>query len=840
MIKLFKLNLHLLIIVSNCILILYSQDTKADFPQTRSPYWQFRGDYLTQTADGIFLSPESACLAARANTIQTSGCNQTVTCGAPFVGVEYTYNMNSTSYVGAHCVWNTYVQPNDLRFHVVQQYMQCPRNALKIGRPSNISSGSIEWCRCESGYSEDGLGGCTANLVISPKNDGPSQLCTKHPINIGTGNKYLQEPLLDSTGVLPLAVAFTYNSPHQQNLSQAWVGRLGVNWIGSWEQKIKVYVSNQAEMPTVVGLRQSNGRELPFHSVNASSVFVSDSDVNDQLQMLLDTTDKLFGWTRVDQENDVIEHFDVNGNLLTRVAKSLIVQKFTYSDGNGGKYPADAPNCRFPLGVVSTELQFKGVLNCVTDSAGRQLNFQYDNAPRVIKVISQSGSAIQFSYDANNNLTSVTYPDGKVKTYHYGEASHVSSSPVAGVSNVSLLTGITDENGIRYATYNYDNKGRAISEFLAGNADAASLVYNVDGSGNPTSTQVTDSRGSVRTYNFTTILGVVKSTGQSQPAGSGCAASAAAMTYDVNGNVSSRTDFNGNKTTYVYDMDRNLETSRTEGLTSAGATTTATRTITTTWHTTWRLPLVTSEYTGATATGTALRTTTNVYDSKGNITSTTEADPVRGLSRTTTITYTYSTAVPGLTLSKVVDGPRTDVNDITTYHYYPHDATCTASTATPITDPITGLSPANLGCRGQLMSVTNALNQTTTYDRYNHHGQVEQMTDANGLVTSNTYDLRQRLLTRTVGTETTTLTYDGVGQVTQLTLPDNSQLNYTYDAAHRLTDVQDSLGNKVHYTLDTEGNRTNEITTDPSNQLTKTLSRSYDALNRLQQVVGVE
>jgi YD repeat-containing protein len=139
-----------------------------------------------------------------------------------------------------------------------------------------------------------------------------------------------------------------------------------------------------------------------------------------------------------------------------------------------------------------------------------------------------------------------------------------------------------------------------------------------------------------------------------------------------------------------------------------------------------------------------------------------------------------------------------------------------------------------------LQSITNALNQITTYDRYNHHGQVEQMTDANGLATSSTYDLRQRLLTRTTGTEITTLTYDNVGQVTQLTLPDASTLNYTYDAAHRLTDVQDNLGNKVHYTLDSEGNRTNEITTDPNNALTKTLTRSYDALNRLQQVTGVE
>ena len=298
-------------------------------------------------------------------------------------------------------------------------------------------------------------------------------------------------------------------------------------------------------------------------------------------------------------------------------------------------------------------------------------------------------------------------------------------------------------------------------------------------------------------------------------------------------------------TTYAYDLSRNLETSRTEGLTSAGATTGATRTITTTWHPIWRLPLVTSEYTGSTATGTPLRSSTNVYDDKGNLTSITEADPIHATSRTTTLTYTYSTVVPGLVINKVVDGPRTDVSDITTYNYYDANATCTPSNATPLIDPITNTSPINLGCRGQLLSVTNALNQTTTFDRYNHHGQVEQMADANGLVTTYTYDLRQRLLTKTVSspntsTQTTSLTYDGVGQVTQLALPDGSQLNYSYDAAHRLTDVQDSLGNKVHYTLDTTGNRINETTTDPNNVLTKTLTRSYDALNRLQHEIGVQ
>jgi hypothetical protein len=42
----------------------------------------------------------------------------------------------------------------------------------------------------------------------------------------------------------------------------------------------------------------------------------------------------------------------------------------------------------------------------------------------------------------------------------------------------------------------------------------------------------------------------------------------------------------------------------------------------------------------------------------------------------------------------------------------------------------------------------------------------------------------------------------------------------------------------VDYTLDAMGNRTREDWTDPAGVLRKTLSRSIDALNRVQQVVG--
>ena len=127
----------------------------------------------------------------------------------------------------------------------------------------------------------------------------------------------------------------------------------------------------------------------------------------------------------------------------------------------------------------------------------------------------------------------------------------------------------------------------------------------------------------------------------------------------------------------------------------------------------------------------------------------------------------------------MVNGPRTDVTDTTTYVY---DSTT-----------------------GSLASVTNALGHVTTLGNYDAHGRPRQITDPNGLVTNLTYDLRGRLTARNVGGELTAYEYDGVGQLKKVTLPDGSYLSYTYDAAHRLTQVQDNLGNKIVYTLDADG-----------------------------------
>ena len=263
---------------------------------------------------------------------------------------------------------------------------------------------------------------------------------------------------------------------------------------------------------------------------------------------------------------------------------------------------------------------------------------------------------------------------------------------------------------------------------------------------------------------------------------------------------------------------------------------------TTSWHPDWRLPIKVAE---------PLRITTTVYNGQpdpfnGNVVAscapataplpdgkpivvvckqveqaTTDADGRLGFGAVLQAgvparqsTWTYNQFGQVLTAK----GPRTDVNDTTTYSYY---ATSTVDYAV-----------------GDLNQVTNPLGQVTSYPKYNKHGQVLRMSASNGVVTDTTYDLRQRTLSTTAGGLQTLYRYDPAGQLLEVTLPDASKITYTYDGARRLTGVKDQAGNSISYVLDNAGNRIQDQVRDPSGALARTVTRVYDALGRVQQTTG--
>lgn len=582
---------------------------------------------------------------------------------------------------------------------------------------------------------------CTADLqctgeIIAEKSQGQPDptSCIGNPINAGTANKYQLETDYAGRGPFPLVFDRHYNS--QSTLS----GELGANWT-AYAKLTNIGASS-------LNAQRPSGRILRFSLANG--LWKPDADITDKIEKLAD------GRWRYTTSDDGVETYSASGKLQQVTNRQGLSQTYAYDAG--------------------------GRLTTITDPYGRKLSFTYDTNNRIKGITDPAGGVYAYSHDANNNLSSVTYPGGGTRTYHY----EVTTAP-------HVLTGISDENGNRFATWSYDAQGRAILSEHAGGADRTQIAYNADGT-----TSVTDALGTVRTYRFKTVLGVAKGAGLDQPAGAGCGPAASQIDYDANGNVASRTDFNGVKTTYSYDLARNLETSRTEATGTAQA-----RTTTTAWHATLRLPVQMKVYAGGAASGTPLLTTDYSYDGQGNLLAKTEQGG--GASRGQA--YSYNSA--GQVLS--ADGPRSDVTDITTYRY---------------------------DSQGNLTGVTNALNQTTQLGGYNAHGLPTQVTDANGVVTTLAYDSRQRLTSRSAAGETTLYSYDGVGQLTGVTLPDGTALSYSYDAAHRLTQIQDSAGNRIAYTLDALGNRIGEDSFDPSGQLARRIDRVYDALGRLQAITG--
>src|SRR5450631_1724747 len=261
--------------------------------------------------------------------------------------------------------------------------------------------------------------------------------------------------------------------------------------------------------------------------------------------------------------------------------------------------------------------------------------------------------------------------------------------------------------------------------------------------------------------------------------------------------VTQSTDANGNVTQFAYDS--NHLTSKTEAFGTAVARTTSYQYL----STSSALPGLITE--------TLRKTAFAYFPGTNNVQTKTVTDLATNATRIWN--YTYNSYGQVLT----IDGPRTDVSDITTYTYY----SCTTGNQ----------------C-GQVNTRKNALGQITTFNTFNAFSQPLTVTDPNGVVTTLTYDARQRLKSRQVGSETTSYGYYPTGQLETVTLPDSSTITSTYDGAHRMTDITDGLGNHRHYTLDPMGNRIAEKVYDPSNTLRGTHTRVINALNELSQDIA--
>ncbi|AXW63511.1 type IV secretion protein Rhs [Ralstonia solanacearum] len=538
-------------------------------------------------------------------------------------------------------------------------------------------------------------------------------------------------------------------------------------------------------------------------------------------------------WTIRRGLNDETERYDADGVLRQIQYRNGQVKSLTYSDSATPSEVAPAP----------------GYLIGIADTFGKSLSFRYDSFGRLATLIDPTGQSVSYGYELVKSdwtscttpgcfrIKTVTYQDGQTKTYNWDEADYTSNAGSTSYQ-YNLLTGITDENGQRYSTIRYDSKGQAVSTELAGGV----YRYTFSNVQPRASVTVTDPLGTARTFNFVNAAGLTQLTSLTGAPCDGCGPASA--TYDSNGNVASQTDFNGNVTCYGYNLTRNLETMRVEGLPGGTACPASldgyavpegARKISTQWHPVWRQPIQVAE---------PKQITTYVFNGDGGqycapasakvddtpigvvckqtVQATNDANgslgfgaTAAGLAKTTQWTYDGDGQV------LTIKGPRTDINDQIGFSYRTAD-----DTATP---------PQYR--RGDLYQITDALGHTTTISQLDGNGRPLRMTDANGVVTTFTYAPRGWLTSQTttptggVG-QTTSYDYDAVGQLTKVTLPDGSSVSFSYDGAHRLTGAADSQGNSISYTLDAMGNHTQEQAKDPNGNLSRQVTRVFDSMNR--------
>lgn len=423
-------------------------------------------------------------------------------------------------------------------------------------------------------------------------------------------------------------------------------------------------------------------------------------------------------------------------------------------------------------------------LTRVSDENGRSLALSY--AGGTVSALATPSGVFSYGYDANDNLVSVTNPAGAVRRYHYEDARFVNA-----------MTGITDERGIRFATYAYDAQGRAVLSKHAGDVNSYQVAYNADGS-----ITTTNPLGKRTTYQFQTTHGVRRIVAVQGHQSTNCAAANKSYTYDANGFLSSKTDWRGNVTSLTHDA-RGLLSTMTEGAGSAVA-----RTTSYTYHPTFRVPTLVAE---------PGRTTSFTYDADGRLTSRTVTDT--GLSQSRTTTYTYYPNIVDSAGNSVlgrlhtVNGPRTDVADVTTYQY-----------------------TAN----GDLFKVINALGHTTEIRQRDASGRPILIVDPNNVHTRFEYDTEGRIVKQTEGHNiapeqvTTVYGYFNDGRLRSITGANGITLNYSYDPAGRLSSITNT-NSAITYKRDAAGNtiETARRTLAKGAPATHRLFETYDELSRL-------
>jgi YD repeat-containing protein len=242
-----------------------------------------------------------------------------------------------------------------------------------------------------------------------------------NPIAPGSGEKLQSESDWQDASAHPLSFSRHYRS------HGAAASGLGPNWSHDYSASI-----SGTSLSRIVQL--GSGMRVTFHRSDINKPWASDTG-SDML------ADGLGGLVFTRGSDEARYQFDVAGVLQSITQRNGWVMSLSYSAGR---------------------------LTRVTNAFGRSLLLAYDASGRVVSVTPPGSTAISYGYDTADRLASSRYPDGTSRAYVY-------ENP----SLPNALTGIVNEAGYRYASFGYDNWGRATLTQHDGGTDAYAATYLV-------------------------------------------------------------------------------------------------------------------------------------------------------------------------------------------------------------------------------------------------------------------------------------------------------------------------------------------------------------------------
>jgi RHS repeat-associated protein len=469
-------------------------------------------------------------------------------------------------------------------------------------------------------------------------------------------------------------------------------------------------------------------------------------------------------------------------------------------------------------------------------SGGTLVAMVYDAAGNVVGINGASGEAAERRYDAANQLIETRSPSGAVERRAYDAAGR--------------LVQVVDARGFsRYFTFDAGNRLTSATDTLGG-----VTRHEYDDGGNETAT--IDPLGRITRFTYDAADRLTQVT---YPDGT-----SERTRYDDAGHIASRVDAGGGETRYEYDaLGRLLRTTDPRGGTIVhayeGALGFPTRTTDANGHVTQRA------YDGSgrlvSTTGPDGGVETETYDALGRRTARRNA-----AGETTTWTYdargrmTKVTTADGAatTIGYSAEGLRTSVTDASGTTRFTYDG---HQRPLAVTAPDGSFVRFGYDAAGLRTSVTHgdSRGERTLAYAFDAAGRIVQMTDsdggisrqafdaagnlttvahANGIVTTMTYDARDRVRSITERAPggavlaQRTYTRNAYGDVTRIDAFDGARVDYAYDALRRVVAETayapgGTIASRASFTWDAAGNRTT------AGSVSAPAAYSYDVADRL-------